>query len=360
MGVIVSSDATDLFFSLTPDKVLEAVEAAGMRTNPVCYALNSYENRVYEVELDSGDRVVAKFYRPGRWSEEQILEEHRFLADLDDAEVPVCPVLPFSGGGTLRRVEGIFYCIFDRRGGRAPDEMTEVRTERLGMLAARIHNTGVRGDAPGRLRLNGTTYVRDNVAWMSEAGAIPDTFLERYTVAAGELADLADGLLEGVEIHRIHGDFHLGNIIERSGLYHVLDFDDMLVGPAVQDFWLLLPGRDPETERLRELFIVAYEQLRAFDRRTLRLIEPLRGLRMVHYTAWIARRWHDPAFPATWPHFGTEQYWFDATYDLEELVEGIRTGKIDPELPSPEVQDEAEEEPPELTNKDYFWDWEED
>jgi Ser/Thr protein kinase RdoA (MazF antagonist) len=237
--------------------------------------------------------------------------------------------------------------------------MNDVRCERLGMLVARMHNVGAPSDAANRLRLNGTTYVREHLQWMSKQGVIPEHFAGRYATAAGAIADEADALLEGVVTHRIHGDFHLGNIIEREGLFHVLDFDDMVIGPAVQDFWLVLPGRDKESERLREIFVSAYEQLRDFDRSTLRLIEPLRGLRMVHYSAWIARRWHDPAFPATWPHFGTDQYWSDATTDLEELLVQIQTGVYEDDE---EGQEESGEETAEevLTNKDYFWDWEED
>jgi len=215
-------------------------------------------------------------------------------------------------------------------------------------------------DAPERLRLNGTTYIRKHLDWMEDHDTLPAHFASRYRNAALAIADEADRLLQGVETHRIHGDFHLGNIIERDGLLNVLDFDDMLVGPAVQDFWLVLPGRDKESERLREVFISAYEQLRAFDRSTLRLIEPLRGLRLVHYATWIARRWHDPAFPVTWPHFGTEQYWSDATTDLEELWVQIETGVFDDRGEDEDISESKADEEEVLTNKDYFWDWEED
>ena len=354
----MAEPATDLFLALTPEKVLEAVEAGGLACNPVCYPLNSFENRVYEVELQDKTRIVAKFYRPGRWSEEQILEEHRYLQDLDDEEVPVANVRPFPDGSTLRRVENIFYSLSDRRGGRAPDELDDAAVRRLGMLAARLHNVGARRAAPHRLVLSGDTYVRGDLAWLLAHGTLPERLRDRYAAAALAIADLADELLAGVATHRIHGDLHLGNLLFRDGLLRVLDFDDMVTGPAVQDLWLALPGRDRETLRQREVFLEAYEQLRLFDRATLRLIEPLRGLRVVHYAAWLARRWHDPAFPAAWPHFGTDEYWERETDDLEEQLAIVRGEAKAAAGGGAEADDTPADDEEVLTNKDFFWDWE--
>ena len=353
---MVARDTTDLFLSLTPDKVLEAVEAAGLRCSPVCYPLNSFENRVYEVELDDGRRVVGKFYRPARWTEAQILDEHAFTAELEAAEIPVCPVLEFPGGGTLRQIDHIHYCLFDRRGGRAPDEVNEERAARLGMLAARMHNVGAMARSEHRLEMNSSNFIHANLRWLESEGTLPPEIAARYMAASERIAMAVDAGLQGVETHRIHGDFHLGNVIERDGLLNVLDFDDFVTGPAVQDLWLVLPGRDPHTRRMREVFIEAYGQLRAFDRRSLALIEPLRGLRQIHYSAWLARRWHDPVFPVTWPHFGTINYWMDATTDLEEIVGLIEKGDVAAPWDAPEAPPEEEEE---LTNADFFWDWEE-
>jgi Ser/Thr protein kinase RdoA (MazF antagonist) len=340
---------TDLFLSLTPHKVIEAVEASGVLCNPVCYPLNSFENRVYEVECEDRTRLVAKFYRPGRWSREQILEEHRFLAELEEAEVPVCPTQPFPGGETLRPIDHILYCLFRRTGGRAPDELDDTLAERLGRLAARIHNVGAARPSDHRVRLSGDTLARDDLTWLEARKILPSRLERRYLTAANRIADSADARLAGADVHRIHGDLHLGNLLLRDGVLHVLDFDDMMVGPAVQDLWLLLPGRDADTRRLRGAFIGAYEELRRFDRGSLRLVEPLRGLRMIHYAAWIARRWHDPIFPRTFVHFGTEAYWEEQTRDLEDAYEAIRAE--DGGAP-------IEEASPELSNKDYFWDLE--
>ncbi len=314
------SPTSDLFFALTPHKVLEAVERAGLYTNPLCYPLNSFENRVYEVELEDRTRLVAKFYRPGRWTEAQILEEHAFLAELAEEEIPVCPPQALADGRTLGQIEGIYYCLFPRVGGRAPDELTFELAERLGRLVARIHNVGSAARATHRLRLSAESFIRQNLAFLKAQGSLPPRIWPRYEDAALRIASVLDEGLGKCEMQRIHGDLHHGNLLLRDGVLRVVDFDDMVVGPAVQDVWLLLPGRDNEARAMRESFVEAYQELRHFDRRELRLIEPLRGLRRIHYAAWIARRWHDPIFPRTFPHFGTDAYWDEETRDLSEIV----------------------------------------
>jgi Ser/Thr protein kinase RdoA (MazF antagonist) len=349
--------ATDLFLDLTPERVLDAVEVSGLRCNPICYPLNSFENRVYEIELEDGTRIVSKFYRPGRWTQDQILEEHQFLADLVEDEIPVVPARAFPNGETLHQIDGIWYCLYDRFGGRAPDEITEEHAERLGMMAARIHNTGARREATHRIALTPDEYVREDLAWLGANEVLPPHSRDRYFGAARAIADIADERLRGVPMQRIHGDFHVGNLLLRDGRFHALDFDDFMVGPAVQDSWLILPSRDPHTRRLRELFLESYEQLRAFDRKTIDLIEPLRGLRLVHYAAWLARRWHDPVFPQVWPHFGTEAYWTEQTADLEDLLQHIEKEARNASGGLGGLAAEAE---PEMTNADFFWDWDGD
>ncbi|MFT7622753.1 MAG: Ser/Thr protein kinase RdoA (MazF antagonist) [Myxococcota bacterium] len=348
-----NGDTTDLFLGLTPDKVLEAVEAGGVRCNPVCYTLNSFENRVYEIELEDKSRLVSKFYRPGRWSREQILEEHRFLQDCEDSEIAVCNVRPFPDGTTLKTVDNIHYCLFDRKGGRAPEDLTVELVERLGMLVARMHIVGANRPFEHRITIDPATYIHKNLDWLdAHPQFLPTHLQDRFHTAALDLADIAESYLKDVPIHRVHGDLHSGNLIERHGAFHALDFDDAVIGPAVQDMWLLLPGRDTRTRRLREVFIEAYEQFRPFDRSQLRLIEPLRGMRYIHYAVWIARRWHDPAFPQTWPHFGTEDYWDSEVRDLEDLLRVVRDGDVllQPEEPAAPTE--------ELTNADFFWDME--
>jgi len=346
--------ANDLFLALTPERVLEAVEAAGLHTNPVCYALNSYENRVYEVELEDRSRIIAKFYRPARWTISQIHEEHQFLRDLEEAEIPVCDVLPFPDGASLKEINDIHYALFRRMGGRAPDEITRENAARLGMLLARIHGVGAQGSGGDRWRMTPHQYIRINIEWLRSHRTVPPHLESELFDLCEQVATLAERRLEGVELQRIHGDFHQGNLIEREGVFHVLDFDDMVVGPPVQDVWLLLPGRDDYTRQLRTLFLEGYETFRPFDYGSLSLIEPLRGMRLIHYATWLARRWHDPVFPVTWPHFGTDTYWMELQQALVEVLDHGRRaeaqahGVVFEEAP-------AEEE---LTNKDFFWDME--
>jgi len=204
-------------------------------------------------------------------------------------------------------------------------------------------------------------FIRRPLAWLASNGALPAGIEDRYREAAEAIADHADPLLSQVDVHRIHADLHLGNVLLREGSFHLLDFDDMCSGPPVQDMWLALPGRDAETLRLRESFLAGYEQFRQFDRASLRLIEPLRGMRMVRYAVWLARRWHDPAFQAGWPHFGTTEYWEGETRDLEEQLRVIRKEAGSDRVIAGGGEPQADRESPEeLTNKDYFWDWESD
>jgi len=345
---------TDLFLALTPERVLEAVDAGGLPVRPVCYPLNSFENRVYEVELADRSRVVAKFYRPNRWSESQILAEHGFLSALAAEEIPVCPALELPGGGTLRTIEGIHYALFERKGGRAPDELTPETARRLGQLAARVHLVGARRLDADRPRLAGAVLL-DDLPRLEASGLVPAGMLRRWLTAARTIARVCDALLADAQPILLHGDLHLGNVLERDGQLRLLDFDDSRIGPAVQDLWLALPGRDPESDRLRAHLLEGYETFRAFDRRELAWTEPLRGLRMATYAVWLARRWHDPVFPRTWPQFATAEHWERETFDLEEQArraERVAAG----ESPDPPADLAGEEE---LTNADLFWDWEE-
>jgi len=321
------------FFELTPDKVLQAVEASGLLCTGRCLALNSFENRVYDVELEldenaqerplAAGRAVAKFYRPGRWSRQQILEEHQFLMDLAQAEIPVVAPLLFPDGQTLQQCGlsgGIFYALFPKVGGRAPDELSDDQLIRVGRLLGRIHNEGAARKAPSRLKLNTETYGTSNLEFLLEGNWIPVDFQKRYLTAVEKICQISRPWFSEIDSHRIHGDCHLGNLIWNDLGPFFLDFDDMVNGPAVQDIWLLVPGRDTQAQRQRQVLLQGYLQMREMDPRSFRLIEPLRALRFVHYTAWIARRWEDPAFPQAFPQFGTHQYWSSEVADLEEQL----------------------------------------
>lgn len=327
---------TKFFFELTPDRVLDAVETAGIRCTGRCQPLNSFENRVYDVEIEwegegkppnpSAAHRVVKFYRPGRWTREQILEEHEFLSDLEDAEIPAVGPLKFQDGSTLKTLDsGIHYCLFPKIGGRAPDELDEAGLRRVGRLLARIHAVGRMKSAKARVRLSPDTYGIANLEYLLEKNLIPEEFRARYETAAREICGLTREWFAETRTQRIHGDCHLGNLLFGSSGWFFVDFDDMVVGPPVQDLWLLLPGRDRQK---LEVLLEGYEEIGEFDRTSLRLIEPLRALRFIHYTGWIARRWDDPAFPAAFPNFGSYRYWKDETEDLERQWHRIRLGQL--------------------------------
>jgi Ser/Thr protein kinase RdoA (MazF antagonist) len=315
------------FFSLLPDALLGAVESAlggGARATGRCFPLNSMENRVYDLELEDDRRVVAKFYRPGRWSRAAILQEHQLLAELVEAEVPVVAPLPLTSGSTLAALpSGIWFAVFPRMVGRSLAELDDEQLMQIGRLLARLHNVAAAHEAPERPILTPRTYGEPALHALLASGYVEDQLRDRYARLAHELLAAAEPLWSGVAMHRLHGDCHLGNLLwRREGLLFV-DFDDLMTGPSVQDIWMVVRGRDEEARRQREVLLSGYEQLRAFDRRTLRLIEPLRGLRLIHYAAWVARRYADPIFPRTFPEFTTYQHWASELQALQEALSGF-------------------------------------
>jgi Ser/Thr protein kinase RdoA (MazF antagonist) len=321
---------TRFFYELTPDRILQTVEAAGFSVTGRWAALNSMENRVYEVEIEvdapvasPSDRFrVIKFYRPGRWSRDQILAEHRFLAELVEAEIPVAAPIELAGGGTLAVAEGldICYAIWPRVGGRVTDELDDERLAQMGRLVARMHNVGSVADAPERVRLDPSTYGRASLESLRSAGVMPADVAARIGSLVETICDRIEPWFEGVSYQRIHGDCHLGNVLWNTKGPLLVDFDDMVRGPCVQDLWLIVPGRDEYALRQRERLLEGYEQMRDFDRRTLRLIEPLRALRMIHFAAWLARRREDPAFQRVFSDFASERYWFEQVSALQEQL----------------------------------------
>lgn len=350
-----SEEISEFFFRLSPTRVLQAAEAAHLVPSGHCFALNALENRVYDVRLDDGQHVVAKFYRPGRWSRETILDEHRLLAALALAEIPVCVPMRFPDGQTLHEIEDIHYAIWPRTGGRSPDELADDQVAVLGRLMARIHTIAADLGAPHRRTLDAESVPLTALDLLEEGDWLPPSCAPRYERAVESLVDTYRERSRGIELQPIHGDCHAGNLLLGDQGWFFLDFDDMVIGPPVQDVWMLLPGRDVEADRQRRLLVDAYKQFRHFDDRSFSLIEPLRGFRFVFYAGWIARRWEDPAFPDAFPHFGTDDYWETETRDLEELVERISKGD-DLLTPTEREAAVAEDEGSEMTNKDFFWD----
>jgi Ser/Thr protein kinase RdoA (MazF antagonist) len=352
----MEQDPHESFFRLSPDRVLEAVERAGFDPTGHCFALNALENRVYDVRVDDGEHLVIKFYRPGRWSRETILDEHRMLFALREAEIPVCAPYRLPDEETLGEQLGIHYAIWPRTGGRSPDELSESEVAVLGRLLARIHDTGESLRLEHRRELGVETVIDEALAVLERGDFLPPACRERYLGAANAVAEVYRDRSSGVPVHPIHGDCHVGNLLRGDEGWFFLDFDDMVHGPAVQDVWMLLPGRDAQAERQREQLVEAYREFRPFDPRWLDLIEPLRAFRFIFYAGWIARRWGDPSFPDAFPHFGTDAYWEDETRDLEEQLSRIQLGGVAGVEVGGGAEGDAAEHDGELTNKDFFWD----
>ncbi len=315
----MARDNAKPYAELTPDAVLDALESVGLRGDGRLLALNSYENRVYQVSLEDDSYVVAKFYRPERWSDTQILEDHAFSLELFGREIPVVAPLEIKGH-TLHQFKEFRFAVFPRRGGRAPELEDEKVLEWIGRFLGRIHAVGATRPFKVRPALTVDTFGAEPRDWLLASGMIPRDLEDAWL----STVDLA---LQGVKGHfdirqtpsiRLHGDCHAGNILWTHDGPHFVDLDDARMGPAVQDLWMLLAGdRASAAIQLRAL-LEGYEQFHGFNREELGLIEPLRTLRLVHYSAWLARRWDDPAFPAAFPWFGTTRYWQDRILELRE------------------------------------------
>jgi Ser/Thr protein kinase RdoA (MazF antagonist) len=317
--------------SLTPDAVMDALSAVGLFGDGRLMALSSYENRVYLAHLEDGSAVVAKFYRPGRWSDDAIHEEHAFAAELVASEVPVVAPLILHGR-TLHHHAGFSFSVSPRRGGRRPELDDFEVLEWTGRFLARIHSVGAARPFVHRPVLGLDTFVREPYDWLVEHDSVaPEVRTEWKAVFKDTLALLQDAVrwdgadVESPRLLRLHGDCHPGNILWTPDEGpHFVDLDDARTGPAVQDLWMLLDGeRAQRTQQLGAL-LDGYEQFRNFDRRELALIEPLRTLRLIHYSAWLARRWDDPTFPMNFPWFGSADYWSGQVLMLREQIEAMQ------------------------------------
>jgi Ser/Thr protein kinase RdoA (MazF antagonist) len=329
---------THAFESLTPDLVLDALESVGLRGDGRLTALSSYENRVYQVQLEDGSAVVAKFYRPGRWSEAQILEEHTFAAELMAFEVPAIGPLVLNGA-TLHSFGGFAFSVSPRRGGRPPELDDAEVLEWIGRFLARIHTVGARKPFVTRPALTVQTFAEEPMQWLLGNDMVPLDVQSAWTrgvqqaIAAIRRYDTlnAEAPKGDIRVLRLHGDCHPGNILwtpadaapDLGPGPHFVDLDDARTGPAVQDFWMLLSGDRQQRQHQLGALVDGYEQFREFDRAELALIEPLRTLRLIHYSAWLARRWTDPTFPANFPWFGSSDYWQGQVQMLEEQLEAM-------------------------------------
>lgn len=318
----------DLFYQLTPDFVLNAVERCGWQTTGEYLQLNSYENRVYSVRVEEpkNAQIIVKFYRPNRWTENAILEEHQFLEDCLAAGVSVVAPLKQANGKTLSVHEGLNCAIFPKARGRMPQEFSLDELTQVGRVIARLHNVGALKKSQHRAIIDPKHMgypALETVIKMVSPG-----LRTRYQEAAETILDFLDQEMDPRQFQRIHGDCHRGNILQtdepgKPKEFFLIDFDDFGMGLPVQDFWMLFRHDEDDFGDEIGAFLDGYTELREFDEDQLRLMDPLRGMRIIHYAAWIARRWSDPSFPQIFPNFATDAYWFEELRQLEDLAQRL-------------------------------------
>lgn len=344
---VPAPDAARPYAGLTPHAVLDALDATGLRGDGRILQLNSYENRVFQIHLEERIEpddlpavVVAKFYRAGRWHDAQILEEHAFARELAEAEVPAVAPLALGRGPdapeglrlhgeppTLASLDGWRWAVSPRCGGRSPELEDPDTLGWIGRFLARLHAVGARRPFRHRATLDGTAAARASVQWLVETDRLPPDARQGWHGACLRALDAVDTRLQRhgrLDLLRLHGDCHVGNLLWTPAGPHFVDLDDAVNGPAVQDLWMLLGGDRQEMQAQLGALLDGYETIRNFDRRELALIEPLRTLRIIQHSAWIARRWDDPAFPVAFPSFESPAYWSQQTTLLREQVEAMQ------------------------------------
>ena len=317
------------FHRLTPDNVITLVEKGlDRRCTNLCRPLISYINRVYELLAEDGSGLVAKFYRPGRWSKEALQDEHDFLIELAGQEIPVIAPLVFRDGSTLGSHENICFAVFPKTGGRSFDEYNDDQWLELGRLLGRTHNVGAMHLPKDRITMVPDRSARQQVDYILAGSFMPEDMLDGFKKLTDALINEISPLFKNTGMIRIHGDCHFSNLIYRPGeSFYLIDFDDMVVGPPVQDFWMLLPGHREDSQAEIEIFLEGYEMFRDFDWSSLQLIEPLRAMRYIHYTAWCAYQFAKDGETRVDEDFGSRQYWQTQMADLEDQLELIKNEK---------------------------------
>lgn len=314
------------FARLSPDRVIDAVESSGLISDARMLALNSYENRVYQVGIEGAKPIIAKFYRPLRWSNEQILEEHAYSLELAELEIPMVPPIQNSKGETLLEFEGFRFALFERKGGHPPelDNMDNLLV--MGRFLGRLHQVGALRDFQTRKTLSIELFAEQSASFLLEHNFLPDTLRVAYESLVQDLITRMHTISSETrqpEHIRLHGDCHVGNVLWRDDTPHFVDLDDCMMGPAIQDLWMLLSGpRDQRLQQLSEI-VDGYNEFYDFNPAELPLIETFRTLRLMHYSAWLARRWDDPAFPLSFPWFNTENYWAGHVLELREQLSAL-------------------------------------
>lgn len=317
--------------ALTPDAILNAMESAGFEVNGRLFALNSYENRVYQIGLEDAPSVIAKFYRPGRWTEQQIREEHEFTRELTEADIPIVAPMTMPSGDTLASHDDFLFAVFPQRGGQAPDVSVPDTLYRLGQWLGQLHNVGARKPFEHRPALSLLDGLTANNQLLVDGGWIPEDLRPAWDSLLVDLIQLCGARIDDagpVVDLRLHGDCHAGNILCRDEQMLFVDLDDCRTGPAIQDMWLLLNGEDAERGAQLGELLEGYEMFRDFNRRERHLIEPLRCYRQIAHCAWLARRWDDPAFPRFFPWFAKPRFWSDQILSLREQLAALQSPSV--------------------------------
>lgn len=319
----MDTNHTAPYSALTPDCILDVLESVGLRPDGRLLALASYENRVYQIGMAEGPPMVVKFYRPARWTDAAILEEHAFVRELAAREIPVVPALPLAEGRTLHEFGGFRFAVYPKCGGRAPELDDRATLEWMGRFIGRIHAVGALAPFRERPALDITSFGEEPRDFLLSHGFIPADLIEVWRSVAAQALDGIRRCFERVgaaRTLRLHGDCHAGNVLWTDAGPHFVDFDDARTGPAAQDLWMLLSGSRADMARQLGDILAGYELFYEFDPTELHLIEALRTLRLIHYCAWLARRWDDPAFAVAFPWFNTQRYWQDRILELREQI----------------------------------------
>jgi Ser/Thr protein kinase RdoA (MazF antagonist) len=320
------ADTSTPYADLTPDRVLDAVEALGFVVDGRLLALNSYENRVYQVGLDDAPPLIAKFYRPGRWSDQEIEEEHIFVRALEDSEVPVATPISIDGR-SLHRHQDYRFSLTPRCGGRDPELEDPETLTRIGRFIGRIHAVGASAPFAHRPAISLELFGSEPARYLIDQEWIPEYLSDAYSsVVDHALAEIGACFERAgpVQTLRLHGDCHRGNLLWRDAGPLFVDFDDARTGPAIQDLWMLLSGERREMSLQLDAVLEGYRDFADFDPRELHLIEALRTLRLIHHAAWLARRWHDPAFPNAFPWFDSPRFWEEQILTLREQTAAMQ------------------------------------
>jgi Ser/Thr protein kinase RdoA (MazF antagonist) len=328
---MTNPDSVHPFSRLDPSYVADAVESCGYITDGRIFALNSYENRVYQIGIEESEPLIGKFYRPDRWTKAQIQEEHDFCFELCEDELPVVAPLVNKAKESIFEYGDFMFSLFPRKGGRAPELDNPDNLVVLGRFLARIHNVGAAKPFIHRPEITPQNYGHESVAYVS-ASFIPGHLQEAYDTLTRDLLGYIDQVFadsHNIKRLRVHGDCHIGNMLWRDDAPHFIDFDDCRTAPAIQDLFMLLSGSREEQRSQMVDILDGYQEFADFDKKELRLIESFRTLRMLHFSAWLARRWDDPAFPMGFPWFNTSRYWEEHILTLREQLAELHEPTIE-------------------------------